>query len=81
MLSRDTKEDVFRVLLNCRYAKLLDMKIEDLGDGFEMKSFELMSDEEIVEEYRRAYNVDPKDDPLYDRMMADIAAHKMLTRE
>lgn len=78
MLSQDTKDEVFKVLLDCRHAYVLDIDKQDLVHGLDMKPFNEMTDDEIVDEYECAYQVHPDDDELYDKMVAEMEAHKML---
>lgn len=78
MLSQDTKQEVFNHLVRTRYAQILDMRESDCAYGIEWKSFDDMTDAEIVDEYECSYNVHPDDDDLYDKMIAEMEAHKML---
>lgn len=79
MLSEDTKREVLSILKDSRFAYILDMNRSDMGDGFTLKPFSEMTDDEILDEYECSYRVHPDDDELYDRMMAEMSAHKMLT--
>ena len=78
MLSLDTKDEVFQILLECRHTYVLDIDKFDLVYGLNMKPFHEMTDAELVEEYECSHDVHSDDDELYDRMVAEMASHQML---
>jgi hypothetical protein len=79
MLSHDTREEVLQYLLKSRYAYILDLEVIDLANGVYIKSFNSMTDQEIMEEFECSYHCRSVHDELYDRMVAEMEAHRMLT--
>ena len=78
MLSKETREEAIQFLLTCRYAYINDFTRDECAYGIEgFKPVDEMTDKEIISECEGAYNI--IDEDLYDCMIAEMEAHKMLT--